>query len=245
MKKILTLSIALFFMSPFVKAQKLLDAVASKNYEAVKKYIKDGENVNKANKRGQFPLWNAVWNEDAQMVSLLLQNGANPVQKFKGKDSELGCLEIAAQQGYLDIVQLLVAAGADINVRSFRGHTPLRIAARNGRVDVVNYCLSKGAEVNTQGEDGATPLEHAASKGHLEIVKLLVEKGANINLQDKEGDFALGEAAKAGFMEVVVYLLEKGADASLKNQDGNTAQQMAWLAGQPKVEAYLKSFKRG
>lgn len=240
------LCILLYFISTslFLTAQKLIDAVEAKDYKAVEEYIKGGEKVNKPNKKGHFPLWNAVWNQDTQMVKLLLNNGADPKQKFKGKESSIACLEIAAQEGLLEIARLLVNANADIHEMSFRGHTPLRIAARNGRIELVKYFLSKGAEVDTKGDDIATPLEHAASKGHFEIVKLLVENGANINHQDKEGDFPLGEAARGGYVDVVNYLLSKGADMSLKNVNGNTAEELARLAGQAKVEAILKEYKK-
>ena len=242
----MTISILLFLLtaSPFLSAQKLIEAVEAKNYEAVKQYIKEGEKINEPTKDGQFALWAAVWNHDKMMVELLLKNGADAKQKFKGKDADIACLEISAQEGLLDITQLLVNAGADIHERSVHGHTPLRIAARNGRVELVKYLLSKGGEVDTRGDDGATPLEHAASKGHLEIVMLLVEKGADVNVQDKEGDFPLGEAAGSGFIDVVNYLLSKGADTSLKNAKGNTAEEMARLAGQAKIQAILQKHRK-
>lgn len=245
MKRTIYVLLFMFTFFPFLSAQKLIDAVESKDYEAVKKYIDKGEKVNKASKDGQFALWTAVWNHDTQMVELLLKNGANPKQKFKGKEAEIACLEISAQEGLFEITQLLVNAGADIDERSFRGHTPLRIATRNGRIELVRYFLSRGCEVDTKGDDGATPLEAAASKGHLEIVELLVEKGANINVQDKEGDSPLGEAAKHGFLDVVTYLLSKGADTGLKNAEGNNAEALARLAGQSKIEALLKQKRKG
>ena len=243
MKKILFVILFLVSTSQFVSAQKLIEAVEAKNYEQVEQYLKNGEKVNKPNKTGHFPLWNAVWNNDAKMVALLLNNGANAKQKFKGKKADIACLEIAAQEGHFDIAELLINAGADIHERSFHGHTPLRIAARNGRADLVKYFISKGSVVDTRGDDGATPLEQAAAKGHLDIVMIMVESGANINIQDKEGDTPLGEAAQNGFIEVVSYLLSKGADTGLKNQAGNTAEERARLAGQAKVQEVLKQAK--
>jgi ankyrin repeat protein len=245
MKTTLIVTLFLLTISPFVSAQKLVEAVEAKNYEQVEQYLKNGEKVNKPNKKGHFPLWDAVWNSDSKMVELLLNNGANAKQKFKSKDAEIACLEIAAQEGLLDIATLLVNAGADVHEKSAHGHTPLRIAARNGRTDLVKYFLSKGSVVDTRGDDGATPLEHAASKGHLEIVMILVESGANINIQDKDGDFPLGEAAKYGFIDVVKYLLSKNADTTLKNNAGNTAEELAKFAGQVKVQEVLKQAKKG
>jgi uncharacterized protein len=240
MKKSFYILIVLLNISSFISAQTLVDAVHARNYDAVTQYIKDGQKVNKAIKTGHFPLWSAIWNHDTKMVELLLRNGADAKQKFKGKDARIGLLEISAQEGLLEITELLVNAGADIHEKDAHGQTPLRIAARNGREELVKYFLSKGSEVDTRGNDGATPLEQAANKGHLEIVKLLLEKGANINHRDNDGDCPLGEAAKNGFIDVVNYLLSKGADASLKNNKGYTAETLARLSGQAKVEALLK-----
>jgi ankyrin repeat protein len=244
MKKTIFLSFLILTFHSFVSAQKLLEAVDAKDYKTVETSIKKGEDVNAANEKGMFPLWLAVWNGDARMVDLLLKSGANARQIFKG-ETEIALLDVAAQEGPLDVVELLVKAGAEVNKPDSHGQTPLRVAARNGRTDIVKFLLSKGAEVDTKGNDGATPLEHAASKGHLDIVKLLVEKGANINLQDKEGDFALGEAARHGFLDVVNYLLDKGADVTLKNGEGYTAEELARLEGQPKIQSLLKAKRKG
>lgn len=236
-----TLSFLFFFsLTTTLFAQPFLQAVDSKDYKAVEAAIKGGENVNALNEKGAFALWVAVWNHDPKMVALLLKNGANAGQTFKAEAGEMDLLGVAAQEGPLETVKLLVEAGQDVNRRDFHGYTSLRTAARNGRTDIVKYLISKGADINTQADDGATPLEHAAGKGHFDIVKLLVEKGANINLQDKEGDFALGEAARHGFYDIVKYLLDKGADTKLKNAEGNSAEELARLAGQPKIQDLLK-----
>ena len=244
MKQKISILLVLLTYSLCLSAQKLIEAVDAKDYTTVEECLKNGDKVNKTNKKNSFPLWIAVWNNDSRMVDLLLKNGADPNQKFKGKDAQIACLEIAAQEGFLEIAQLLVSANADINVKGVEGFTPLRIAAGNGRLELVKYFASKGAEIDTKGNDGATPLEHAAGKGHLEIVQFLAENGANINHQDKDGDSPLGEAARHGHIDVVNYLLSKGANTTLKNKDGSTAEELAKFAGQPKVEAAIKAYKQ-
>lgn len=243
MKKSFLLFFAYSLLFITVSAQDLYEAVDAKDHAKVESLLKAGAKVNKTNKKNQFPLWIALWNNDVQMVKLLIANGADVNQKFKGKDANINCLEIAAQNGSFEIAKLLVDAGAPFDVKGIKGCTPLRTACRNGRTDIVIYLVDKGADVDSKAEDMATPLEAAAGKGHLEIVQMLVEKGANVNHQDKEGDTPLGEAAKYGYVEVVKYLLSKGADVSLKNQQGYTAQDLARNAGQAKVEEMLKGSK--
>jgi uncharacterized protein len=240
MKKYL-LSLFIFAtLSSSLTAQDLYEAVTNKSYDKVESILRSGAKVNKANKKGSFPLWIAVWNDDSAMVKLLLANGADAKQRFSKGEGKASCLEIASQNGSYAIVRILVEAGVDINEKGYVGHTAFRIASRNGHTEIVKYLAGKGADIETKGDDEATPLEAAAGKGHLEIVQFLIEKGAKVNHQDKEGDTPLGEAAKAGFVDVIQYLLSKGADTSLKNIYGRTAEDLAKISGHPKVADLLK-----
>jgi len=240
MNKVILLFFVFLSLARGAYAQNFLMAVEAKDYKVVEASIKAGENVNAVNEKGNFALWVAVWNQDPKMVALLLKHGANASQTFPAEGGEITLLGVAAQEGPLESVKLLVAAGEDINRPDIHGYKALRTAARNGRTDIVKFLIGKGADINTQAQDGATPLEHAAGKGHFDIVRLLVEKGADINLQDKEGDFALGEAARHGFIDIVKYLLEKGANTALKNAEGNNAEDLARLAGQPRIQELIR-----
>jgi uncharacterized protein len=58
----------------------------------------------------------------------------------------------------LDMVKLLIANGAEVNQRNFRGATALMGAAASGSVSIVKYLLEKGADVNARDKDGTTAL---------------------------------------------------------------------------------------
>lgn len=143
------------------------------DYNRTQELIKKGQKVNKYNIDGLFPLWRAVTNNDTAIVELLLKHGANPNQGVK-KTGNAKPLDMACQEGLLDVIKILVKYGADVNDKGFRGQTPIRTAARNGWLDVIKYLVGNGAEFDMPANDGATPLESAAAKGHLEIVKILI-----------------------------------------------------------------------
>jgi cytohesin len=120
-------------------------------------------------------------------------------------------LHWAAFGGYKEIVELLIAKGADVNARTKRdGDTPLdwvikfkhpktadllrkhggkaktpdisiHEAARQGKIEVVKQHLTDGADVNAKLGGGSTPLFLAALEGHREVAELLIENGADVN----------------------------------------------------------------
>lgn len=93
---------------------------------------------------------------------------------------------MAAREGREDIVQLLLDAGANINLSSKKdGDTPLIIACSEGHVKVAQKLIAAGASVNGPNTGGWTPLLYAAYYGHKEVVELLLAEGANINQVSK------------------------------------------------------------
>lgn len=98
-------------------------------------------------------LMNLAAKGDVNGVRSLLDQGV----KVNAKDSALGCtaLVYAAQWDKPDVVQLLLARGADINMIG-NGYTPLTMAVFMGRADIVRILIDKGADVNKTDENSKT-----------------------------------------------------------------------------------------
>jgi len=89
---------------------------------------------------------------------------------------------IAAQFASKEIVELLIANGADVNAKAKSGWTPLHHAAIFGRKEAVELLIEKGVDVNAENDDGVTPLESITLKGYFhfagpEIANLLRKHG--------------------------------------------------------------------
>ena len=88
-------------------------------------------------------------------------------------------LHLAISNDHLDIAQLLVQAGADIDIQTNVRTYLMFIYAVYRHVDT-HICYHIGIL-----QDGETALHCASSNGHLDIAQLLVQAGANIDLKNK------------------------------------------------------------
>lgn len=76
-----------------------------------------------------------------------------------------------AQEGKKPIVNILLEAGADVNMANAHGNTPLFVAAQNGHDVVVITLLQAGADANKANKTGKTPLFFAAIRGTLGVAR--------------------------------------------------------------------------
>jgi ankyrin repeat protein len=95
-------------------------------------------------------------------------------------------------QSRVQLVELLIANGAEVNHRDDDGRTVLMYAAENGDAPAVNAVLRNGATVNAADNDGETALmKAAASSCTEETVRALLSAGADLNARDHKGRNAL------------------------------------------------------
>jgi ankyrin repeat protein len=108
-------------------------------------------------------------------------------------------LHRAAYYGHKEIVVLLIAKGANLNVKDDRGRTPLHWAAYHGRKEIAELLITAGVDVNAEDGGGDTPLDTADNK---EISALLREHGGKTADWFKAGE-SIHIAASEGHIEAV------------------------------------------
>lgn len=100
----------------------------------------------------------------------------------------------ACKEGRLDIVDELLALGADIAVTNADGCNALWLACYNGSHAIIERLIAAGIDIDLQNGNGATCLMYVASNSKPDLVKLLLEKGANASLKNFD-DFSARDLA--------------------------------------------------
>ena len=156
-----------------------------------------------------------------ELIRTILAHGANPNTRTKEYPPQrrwitrLGSLSWvdftgqtaflrAALAGDVEVMRLLVGHGADPNIPTFNGTTPLMAAAGvnwtisqtydegpQALLDAVKLAQSLGNDVNAANDMGVTALHGAANRGSDAIIRFLVAKGARIATADKQGRTAI------------------------------------------------------
>lgn len=206
---------------------------------------------------GTSALLLAVENGHFELAKFLLDSGADP-NDTRGGYAALHAMTWVRKPirgdgdpppvgsgglGSLQLVRMLVAGGADVNVAHGKHRannsslnrtdaTPFLLASETGDIPLMKLLLELGADPTITNVDRVTPLLAAAGVGVLsngdetagteaeaiEAIGMLLDLGADIDAVDQEGKTAMHGAAFKSWTKVVQFLHEHGADVNVWNQ---------------------------
>jgi ankyrin repeat protein len=156
-----------------------------------------------------------------KLIGLLLERGARPnhrvnryppVRAHLNEGGSLAWVDFTGQTAFLraalsgdvDSMKLLMKHGADPNIATYRGTTPLMAAAgvnwvyyhtydegEDRLLEALKLCLEQGQDVNAANSMKVTALHGAANRGSNKIIEFLVDKGARLDFADDQGRTAL------------------------------------------------------
>ena len=163
-----------------------------------------------------------------EMVSLLLEKGADPNAANKGK---LTPLHNAAHHGHSQVVRKLITYHANVNILDAQGWTPLAWGIASDDLKTVEVLLANGADLKRMTSPYSSPLHISVAKGNLAITKALISYGAKLNhpivIAEDESNFTpLHLAATNNFPEIADLLIKKGADITVKTSKGKTVMDI-------------------
>lgn len=136
-------------------------------------------------------------------------------------------LHWAAYRDARDVAEMLIRAGATVDVSNDLDATPLSIAAENGSGGIVETLLKAGADANRR-TNGVPPLMLASNAGSVDAVRALLQHKADVNATEPIGDqTALMWAIVEGHPDVARVLIEHGADVHARTKGGFTPLMFA------------------
>lgn len=169
-------------------------------------------------------------------------------------------LHFAAWGRQIEEVKHMLATGAEVDVKTGMGETPLMVTLRTLTINrqegerlrgTVELLIKSGADVNTKDQHGVTPLMKAVVHGTEEVCRMLIAAGARVNEVDKKGSSALMRACQMRHaqdegiwnsgMGKIEALWEAGAEPDLKDQDGRTALDWARAKGLERVAEWIRA----
>ena len=218
-------------------------AAQNGHVETVRVLLDNGADPNVQNEEGFAALHSAAQRGHLDVISLLLSRGARTDLANLGRKSALYVavaagnwaivrellrhaslasqetdqqerpLRMASHRDAVEIMRLLIDAGADVNwTNPNDGATALHAASIDGEADAAQILIQSGARLDSRTIDGFAPLHCAAQEGHLDTVQILLAAGAPVNAVSASGHTALHSAAQGGHAAAVKALIEAGAN---------------------------------
>lgn len=160
-----------------------------------------GADANGKNREGKTPMFDAVQSGRPDIVTSLLDHGANPnlpgpkhmlwpatyqssclkVLLARGADPKKapGCMELAASLNNLESVRILLKAGVNPNAKKDGIFTPLCTAIRDNRADIFTLLLASGADPNTPASE--YPCFKCVTHNRNQFLEPLVKAGGDLN----------------------------------------------------------------
>ena len=235
MRLILVLAITLFFtfgipqtiagqdVNERAQARSaLFDAIENSDRRTVLKILSNPRHID-LNYRdpadGRTFLIEAIRAEQAQIVRILLERGADPnlkeiIAASAGEAANLDATPLAAalETDKTELVGLLIQHGLNLQQHPSALHS-------STSTRMLRFLLDHGALIDGRDETGATYLQTAIDNADEEIVELLIERGANVNVADEDGVTPLMQVEE---LEDARLLLEHGANVNATDKQGQT-----------------------
>ncbi|PEU79367.1 hypothetical protein CN394_17760 [Bacillus anthracis] len=179
----------------------------------------------------------ACMRNDIETVKKKLINIKLSTLNKKGPDRKTP-LHIACLNENIEIVTLLVEAGADLKIK-YHGETPFALACRKGNVEIIKYLISQGENANEIMGGKVTPLHLISSSGNQEIVHYILERITNINAVTNRKRSALHYAVEDNNLEAAKVLIDNGIDMELLEEYKRSALSLACDRNKPEMAGLL------
>jgi len=214
-------------------------AAACNHPKFVELLLGKGAAVNAKDSAGATPMHLAALNGAVEAAKVLI--GRVPIDA-QDKNGETA-LHYAAECRFVpqgsQVAQILLDAGASVDLADTWGITPLQHAAFEKNTPMVMLLIAKHALVDARDHGGETALHWTALYDQTDAAAALLDAGANINATDSRGWTPLILAARNGNAKIAALLLRRGADRTIADLSHQTAANVALANGWTELAAQI------
>lgn len=139
------------------------------NMDLMRLFLARGADINKSNSNGETAIVMAAWRGNLDAVKWLLERGA----RINAPRRQWSALHYAVFSGHTEVVDYLIAQGADVDAESTNGSTVLMMAIYEGREDMARKLIEKGADRTPKNDWGDGALDWAMRYNHLDIARMV------------------------------------------------------------------------
>lgn len=211
----------------------LIKIIDQRDPDALEAILALNPDVNIKNNRGSNALLQATILKNKELIETFLGMGVDPNITSNSLTSPLAA---AVARGFLPGMELLMAAGADVNQVDDLGASVLQTAIRAqdgaGAKTARDFLLKAeelgmDVDIGYKARSGATAMSVAADTRNVEVMSVLLDMGADPNVVSSNGlnnkiTPLMMAAAIKGSVEVVRKALERGANVNATDSDGNS-----------------------
>ena len=197
------------------------------NVDGVNALLKTGADHNLTDVSGQTCLHYSIFGKwRREVLEMIIDHGAQV------NDTGLyghTALMIACERGIIDAINLLLKAGADVNISCAKGNTCLHhCVIEDCKNEVLQTMISCGAQVNAINKEGRTALMIASKSGNIEGINVLLKAGADPNIIDVDGNTCLHCSVLGNYRKEVLHMIiDHSVHLNAINKKVHTALMMA------------------
>lgn len=147
----------------------------------------------------KIPVFAAAHKGDVKAIEQGNYTRADINQKFPdGACKDWSPIIVAAAEGHLEMVKLLIAKGADVNATNAFGRTALMFASKYGFLGIVKALLNAHADPNIRPKQGPIAIIAAGANGKAQVVRELLQNGAVVSLRDCHESYEKDSCVRIG-----------------------------------------------
>jgi ankyrin repeat protein len=226
-------------------------AIRYKDADALKQFILEGGDVNAVVcENGYNLIFAAVWWNKPEMLKILIDFGKcdlnyrliDLTNHYNGDQTGLRPIMLALLEERIDIANILIDAGCDLNCQDRHGTCILAYAVSKSSFSVAKKIIDGKCDINLKNNDGNSAFLFACAYGNMDLIKLLIHENCDVENKNNDGYSGFLLACHHGEISVIKMFFELNWNMNEKNFNGLNGCDLSLKGNHFKCVADLVSY---